>query len=83
MKRLSGIGVVLLALVIIGAINWGLVGLFNWNLVAAIFGGAVHTEASAFSRIIYVLVGLSGVALLGWLPRLGEYPAERRREVRP
>ncbi|MBS2029980.1 MAG: DUF378 domain-containing protein [Deltaproteobacteria bacterium] len=83
MKRLSGLSVVLLALVIIGAINWGLVGLFNWNLVAAIFGGAVHTDASVISRIIYVLVGVSGLALLGWLPRLGEHPIERRSEVRP
>lgn len=45
-----------LALIIIGAINWGLIGLFNFNLVATIFG-----EMSIISRIIYGLVGLSGL----------------------
>jgi hypothetical protein len=48
-----------LALVIIGGLNWGLVGAFDFNLVDAIFG-----EDSALSRIIYVLVGLSAVYLL-------------------
>ncbi len=45
-----------LALVIIGAINWGLIGLFNFNLVAAIFG-----DMTVLSRIIYALVGISGL----------------------
>jgi hypothetical protein len=43
-------------LVVIGAINWGLVGFFNWNLVDAIFGAG-----SVVSRIIYALVGLAGL----------------------
>ena len=47
-----------LVLVIVGALNWGLVGLFDFNLVAALFG-----EMSILSRIVYVLVGLSGVIL--------------------
>lgn len=50
-----------LALVIIGAINWGLVGIFNFNLVDSIFG-----VMSIISRIIYVLVGISGL----WVIRL-------------
>ena len=45
-----------LALVIIGAINWGLIGFLNFILVAAIFG-----DMTAFSRIIYGLVGISGL----------------------
>ena len=45
-----------LVLVIIGAINWGLVGLFNFNLVEAIFGAM-----TLLTRIIYVLVGISGL----------------------
>ncbi|HET7628144.1 MAG TPA: DUF378 domain-containing protein [Bacillales bacterium] len=49
-----------LALVIIGAINWGLIGLFQFDLIAAIFGG----QDSAISRIIYGLVGLSGLYCL-------------------
>ena len=44
------------ALLIIGGLNWGLVGLFDFNLVAVIFG-----EMSAVSRIIYILVGLAAV----------------------
>lgn len=45
-----------LVLIIIGAINWGLIGFFNFNLVAAIFG-----NMTLISRIIYGLVGLSGL----------------------
>jgi uncharacterized protein len=52
-----------LLLVIIGAINWGLIGLFNFDLVAAIFGG----QDSLLSRVIYSLVGLSGLICLSLL----------------
>lgn len=45
-----------LVLIIIGGINWGLIGLFDFNLVATIFG-----DMTIISRIIYGLVGLSGV----------------------
>lgn len=47
---------VALALIIIGALNWGLIGLFKFNLVETIFGGF-----SILSRIIYILVGISGL----------------------
>ncbi|MDR5775093.1 MULTISPECIES: DUF378 domain-containing protein [unclassified Caballeronia] len=47
------------ALVIIGALNWGLVGLLQLDLVAAIFG-----VASPLSRIVYVLVGIAGIYML-------------------
>ena len=50
------IDTIALVLIIIGAINWGLVGIFNFNLVEAIFGGL-----SVISRIIYILVGISGL----------------------
>ena len=46
-----------LFLTIIGAINWGLIGLFDFNLVALIFGGA----DSLFTKIIYIIVGICGV----------------------
>ena len=46
-------------LVIIGAINWGLIGIFNFDLVATIFG-----DMSLFTRIIYILVGISALILL-------------------
>jgi uncharacterized protein len=45
-------------LVIIGAVNWGLVGLFQFDLVASILG-----PASALSRCVYVIVGLAGLTL--------------------
>ena len=45
-----------LVLIIIGAINWGLVGIFNFNLVDSIFGAM-----SVVSRVIYALVGISGL----------------------
>ena len=45
-----------LILIIIGAINWGLIGVFSFDLVAAIFG-----NMSIMSRIVYSLVGISGL----------------------
>ena len=50
------IDTIALVLIIIGAINWGVVGIFNFNLVDAIFGAM-----SVISRIIYILVGISGL----------------------
>lgn len=46
-----------LLLTVIGAINWGSIGLFQFDIVAAIFGG----QGSIISRIIYTLVGLAGI----------------------
>ena len=48
-----------LLLVIVGAVNWGLVGLFQFDLVAALFGG----QTAPLSRVVYTLVGLSGVVV--------------------
>jgi len=53
---------VALVLTIIGAINWGLIGLFDFNLVAALFG-----EENVIARIIYVLVGIAGIINVGLL----------------
>jgi len=50
------IDTIALILVIIGAINWGLIGIFNFNLVDTLFG-----EMSTISRIVYILVGISGL----------------------
>ena len=49
--------VITLVLVIVGAVNWGLMGLFQFDLVATLFGGA----EAALSRIVYTLVGISGL----------------------
>lgn len=48
-----------LILTIIGGLNWGLVGAFNFDLVAFLFG-----YMSALSRVVYILVGLSAIAMI-------------------
>ena len=54
-----------LSVTIIGAINWGLISLFKFDLVAAILaGGAKFGNINGLSRIIYGLVGLSGLYVL-------------------
>jgi uncharacterized membrane protein YuzA (DUF378 family) len=50
------LNLITLVLVIVGGLNWGLVGLFDFDLVAAILG-----DGSALARIVYVLVGLSAI----------------------
>lgn len=58
MKNLNILDIISFILVIVGALNWGMVGLLNFDLVAAIFG-----DMSALSRIVYSLVGVAGVYL--------------------
>jgi uncharacterized membrane protein YuzA (DUF378 family) len=60
-----------LALIIVGAVNWLLVGLFQFDLVAAIFGG----QSAALSRIVYVLVGLSGLYQI--IPLIGALSSDK------
>ena len=55
-----------LTIAIIGAINWGLIGLFRFDLVAFIFG-----DMSWLSRIVYVIVGLCGLYLITFYIHLG------------
>lgn len=50
---------VVFTLVVVGALNWGLVGLFNYNLVNALLGSLPGLE-----KLVYVLVGVSGVVLV-------------------
>jgi len=59
MKKMGAVGWVAFILVVIGGLNWGLVGAFDWNLVDKIF-----TEDSVPARVIYVLVGLSALYML-------------------
>lgn len=61
-----------LLLVIIGALNWLLVGLFGFDLVAALFGGSGSIspgQASGISRIVYALVGIAGAYAISFLFR--------------
>lgn len=55
----KGLDYLALTIAIIGAINWGLIGLFSFDLVAFIFG-----NMSWFSRIIYALVGIAGLYII-------------------
>lgn len=56
MKELNALDWISQVLLIIGGLNWGLVGLFKYDLVAAIFG-----EMSALTRVIYTLVGFAAI----------------------
>ena len=60
MKVINGI---VLALIVIGAINWGSIGLFNFDIVGALFGG----QQSVLARIIFSLVGIAGLWAIGIL----------------
>ncbi|MBP6103497.1 MAG: DUF378 domain-containing protein [Gammaproteobacteria bacterium] len=56
MKSVSKLGCISLVISIVGALNWGLVGLLNFDLVAFLFGHNEH-----FTKVIYTLVGVSGI----------------------
>ncbi|MFD1426785.1 uncharacterized membrane protein YuzA (DUF378 family) [Kroppenstedtia sanguinis] len=64
---MSGFSRFALILVIVGALDWLLVGLFQWDLVSALFGGDATRESSGFSRVIYSLVGLAGIYSIRFL----------------
>lgn len=57
-------------LIILGGLNWGLVGIFKFDLVAWICGGLDFGQTNAVSRIIYILVALAAVYELALLPKL-------------
>ena len=61
----KGLDYTLLALVIIGAINWGLIGLFRFDLVSFLFG-----DMSWISRIVYGIVGIGGLYLCSVFGRI-------------
>ena len=65
-----------LALAIIGALNWGSIGIFQFDLVAALFGG----QAALLSRIVYPLVALAGVWAISFFFRAPEVSHETARE---
>lgn len=57
--KMGTVGWIAFILVVVGGLNWGLVGLFNYDLVAAIFGAM-----STISRIVYILVGIAAIYFL-------------------
>ena len=77
-KSMKALNLITLLLVIVGGINWLLVGAFQFDLVAALFGG----QDGAIARIVYVLVGLSALyQLVPFFKAIssGEVGAERGR----
>ena len=69
------LNLITLILVIVGGVNWGLVGLFNFDLVATLFG-----DGSMLARIVYVLVGLS--ALWQLVPLFAAFGSEQPSALR-
>ncbi len=65
MKALNNI---ILALVIIGAINWGCIGLFGLDLVGTLFGGTT----SMLSRILFTIVGIAGIWSFSFFTKVDE-----------
>lgn len=62
--RFNAIDRIALVLTIVGALNWGLVGLFRFDLVATLFG-----DMSLLSRLVYILVGVAGIWLIAFAVR--------------
>ncbi|QLH41331.1 MAG: DUF378 domain-containing protein [Coxiellaceae bacterium] len=71
MKTLNILDWIALILVVVGGLNWGLVGLFNFNLVSAIFG-----DMSAIARIVYILVGLAAIYTIFLIVKLNKGAAQ-------
>ena len=63
----KGLDYVALTIVIIGAVNWGLIGFTNFNLVSFLFGAS-----ALLTKIIYAMVGICGVYLVSAYGRIGE-----------
>lgn len=74
MKRLRGLDLTVLILVIVGGINWLTIGIFNWNFVHAIFNGFI------LERITYIVVGAAAVYALVRSPHLAHL--RERREAK-
>ena len=65
-RRFNALDWIAAILLIVGGLNWGLVGIADFNLVAALFG-----EGTTLSRIVYILVGLSAVYYLYTVTKMG------------
>lgn len=72
MYKFSLLDKVSLILVVIGALDWGLVGLFNFDIISALFGSAM-----VIARIIYILVGVAGIDMLLLIIRIKQQKLEK------
>ena len=61
---MATLALISLILAVVGALNWGLVGLFKFDLVALIAGGLKFGDVNIISRIIYIIVGIAGIIAL-------------------
>ncbi|WP_434311774.1 DUF378 domain-containing protein [Hominifimenecus sp. rT4P-3] len=68
---MKGLDYTILTIAIIGAINWGLIGIFRFDLVATLFG-----SMSWLSRVIYIAVGLAGLYLISLYGRVRQNSSE-------
>jgi len=68
--KMNAVDWVALVLVLVGGLNWGLVGLFQFDLVASLFGGVEGVVA----RIVYVLVGVSALYMIFKVPGMTKKP---------
>ncbi len=70
-KALSIANTVAPILVSIGAINWGLIGLFEYNFIEEVFSdGGSALSTSTLAKVIYILIGVSAIYTLGLIPKL-------------
>ena len=66
MNKLNTVDWIAIVLLVVGGLNWGLVGIFNFDLVATIFG-----EMSVLSRLVYTVVGICAIYVLAISTKLG------------
>lgn len=64
--------IIALIFVVVGAVNWGLIGFFNFDLVAALFG-----TMSTLTRVIYAIVGIAGLYAISFFGRDREVRVEK------
>lgn len=62
---MKAVDYIILLLVVVGALNWGLIGFFRFDLIRVLFG-----DMSLFSRIIYALVGICGIYAISYFGRI-------------
>jgi uncharacterized protein len=72
--RVGALDWLAIILTVVGALNWGLIGLFNFNLVEFLFG-----SMTLLTRIVYILVGLAGLYLIFTASKFG---SDTRDEIR-
>ena len=77
MKGMYYVATIGMILLIVGGLNWGLVGLFDFDLVAFLFG-----EMTLVTRIVYALVGLSAVGACFWASTIVSLPGWSRPRAR-